>query len=262
MSRCARSFRTRAVRLVAPLAIGSMATLPLLAADPAAAATPRVEFSGDGAELLSCDSRPSTPELTVPAESTVIFVNKLDDDATLRINGRESARVDEDESVEVLFHRGTVRVAMVPDCGLSLSNTVQSVTVTVGAAGSASHTSSAGSGKSAKPSPTDSSAARSRHGSRSTVSDRLASPGQSSPAAPSGAPAAAGDASPGAGAGQGEVADGDEAVAAEPVSTDATTEEDGPNGLLAIIAVICVVGVSAGAIRAIAAQRATRTSAA
>ncbi|BCB80618.1 hypothetical protein GCM10022251_02350 [Phytohabitans flavus] len=52
---------------------------------------------------------------------------------------------------------------------------------------------------------------------------------------------------------------GDPGVAAEALSSVQPVRKSGPIGLLALIATICVVGVSSGAIRAIIAQRATRT---
>jgi hypothetical protein len=249
---------TRTSRFVATMAVGVVAALPLLAAGPAFAAPPRIEFSGPGAGLLSCGSRPSDRDLTVPAESTVIFVNKLRDDATLRINGREAAPVPQGGSTEVLFHRGPVRVDMVPDCGLSLATDIEAVSVTVVAPGSsASGPSSSGPARSGK-SPAGASAQSSR-ASRPAGAYRSASPGGSVSASAGGVAAAGGGISPAPGAGEGSAA-GDSEGVAEPVSTAAASSKDGPNGLLTIIAVVCIVGVSAGAIRAIAAQRATRTS--
>lgn len=49
-------------------------------------------------------------------------------------------------------------------------------------------------------------------------------------------------------------------MAAEPMASVDPVEEEGPIGLLALISVICILGVSIGAIRAILAQRASRTS--
>lgn len=251
---------TRTSRLVARVAVGAVVGLPLLAAGPAAAATPRVEFAGSGAGLLSCRSTPSDADLTVPAESTVIFVNKLDDVATLRINGRNATRVSKDESTEVLFHRGTVRIEMVPDCGLTLASDIKAVSVTVAAPGAAAAPSSSGPAKPAGSSQAGVASSQSSRASHRAGGAGSASPGRSASIASS-APAAGGVASPpDAGAGEGPAGEGDEGVAAEPVSTTASSEEDGPNGLLAVIAIVCVVGVSAGAIRAIAAQRATGTS--
>lgn len=49
-------------------------------------------------------------------------------------------------------------------------------------------------------------------------------------------------------------------LAAEPLAPMDPVRDDGPTGLLALVAAICVVGVSAGAVRAVIAQRATRTA--
>ena len=51
---------------------------------------------------------------------------------------------------------------------------------------------------------------------------------------------------------------GGEAATGELARTARSTSGDGPVGLLALVATVCVVGVSAGAIRAIIGQRATR----
>jgi hypothetical protein len=50
----------------------------------------------------------------------------------------------------------------------------------------------------------------------------------------------------------------DEAVVAGQLSRTAGSSDDGPVGLLALIATVCVVGVSAGAVRALVTQRANR----
>jgi hypothetical protein len=48
-------------------------------------------------------------------------------------------------------------------------------------------------------------------------------------------------------------------VAAEPVAAMATLPESQPIGLLAVMAIVCVLGVGAATIRAIVSQRASRT---
>jgi hypothetical protein len=260
--------RTRTSRSAAVLAAGAMAGLPLLPASAAVAAPPEISFSRSGLGLLTCNSRPSDHDLVVPAGTTVRFVNDLGEDATLRIDGQEATGVARGESSEVLFRRGTVRIQLVPSCGLSLSSAFEAVAVTVAAPGGAS--SSPPSRAPVAPvapgggSSTGSAGATGSTGGRDTGSlpgagrDREdgsssggSSAGRSVPAAPSGAPADQ----------PGESGDqvGDQGVAAEPLSPPAASGEGGPNGLLAIIAIVCVAGVSTGAIRAIFAQRATRT---
>lgn len=261
-----RHARGRTSRFAAVLTTGVLAGLPVLPAGPAVAAPPEISFSRDGLELLSCNSRPSDSELTVSAESTVSFRNQLGEDATLRIDGRDGTRVRTGEASEVLFHRGTVLVELVPDCGLSLSSNVQGVSVTVAPAASAT----SGPGSSAPPESGAGSAAasgdRNGPGAGQAANGRRSSAGGSASADPSGAPAgpASGGAAPsGAGTAETPAVPGDrEGVAAEPLSPATTPGKSGPNGLLSIIAIVCIVGVSTGAIRAIFAQRASRTSAA
>lgn len=255
-----------AVRTASAVAAGVIAGFPLLVAGPAAAASPEVEFSGGGLGLLACGSRPSDGDLTVAAESTVSFVNKLGQNATLRINGRDASRVGQNAEAEVLFHRGTVRVEMVPDCTLNLNNNFESVSVKVLTPGGTQPPSSSPAGSAQPPvgGPAGQEAGDATSGQGDdSGTDESKSPDDPDRASPSGSPSAPaeGGASPSdAGTVEGPAASDDgEGLAAEPVVTVPTSVERGPNGLLAIIAVVCLIGVAAGAIRAIIAQRATRT---
>jgi hypothetical protein len=276
-----RHARGRTSRFAAILTTGVVAGLPLLPAGPAAegadlgrfrqpptrpgaqpasaAAPPEISFSRDGLEALSCNSRPSDSTVTVSAESTVSFRNRLGEDATLRIDGRDGTRVRAGAASEVLFHRGTVLVQLVPDCGLSLSSKFQGVSVTVAPA--APGPSSGVPGESGGRSPAAPSSDRTGGGAAQAGADRRSSAGASASASPSGAPVG-GAAPSGAGVDRPAGPGDHQAAAAEPLSPAATSGKSGPNGLLAIIAIVCIVGVLAGVIRAIFAQRATRTSAA
>jgi len=252
-----RHARERASHLVAIVATGLIVAGPLLPAGPAAAAPPRIEFSRHGLGLLTCTSTPSDDEVTVQAESTVIFENDLREDATLRIDGRDAARVPDDGTAEVLFHRGTVRVEMVPDCGLSLSRDFDAVSVNVvGETGNSRPSSSTPAKSRAPGSSATAKSPESRATDRRKTDRGEDSPSPDGNASSSTAPAGEG-ASPSEDSAEGAAAGDDQAVAAEPVYADATSGDNGPNSLLAIIAIVCVVGVSAGAIRAIFAQRAS-----
>jgi hypothetical protein len=259
---CRASARERGhpSRFAVLVATSVLAGLPLVAAGPAAGAPPRIEFSRDGLQLLSCDSKPSDGGVKVPVESIVTFVNNLDEDATLRIDGQDAARVREDGSTEVLFHRGTVQVQMVPDCGLSLRSDFQAVSVDVVApSGTPSEPSSSGSAKAGSPSTGSSGGQDSRGTGSPRARNESAVPDGSMPGSPSDTPAA--PAGGGARPSGGLRGSGDESgLAAEPLSSEAGLGENEPNGLLIITAVLCIAGVSAGAIRAIVAQRASRTS--
>jgi hypothetical protein len=260
-----RYVRERTVRVGALLATGAVAGLPLLAAGPAAAAGPEISFSrGGGLEALSCSSSPSEESVTVPAESTVTFVNRLGSDATLRIDGRDATEVKKDESTDVLFHRGPVQVALVPDCSLlALSKTFEPVSVKVEPADTPADPPSSQAAKPGGHAAAGGSSGSTSSGGSSTGTDESPAADRKPSASPSSSsvpPAGGGVGSTGAGTVEGpEAPGGEQGLAAEPLSSVRASAERGPNGLLAIIAAVCVVGVSAGAIRAIVAQRATRT---
>ncbi|GAA1416542.1 hypothetical protein ACFQZ4_25435 [Catellatospora coxensis] len=266
-------------RAAAFAAAGLLAGLPLLGASPAGAvepeAAPGVSFSGGGLGLLLCGSKPATTKITVAAESKVRLTNGLGQGATLQIDGKDSADVADGETVEVQFHRGPVKVAMVPECLLNLNPTFEPLTVEV-TSRSTSTPSGSGSGStsgqgsssgstptrkpSAKPSPTK--AASQPGTSRSTSRNDTPAPADEHPEVTE--PTETLFPVPGDGDGQGVqesppaavVGGSGEMLDANRLSS--TSPDKGPIGLLAIIATVCVVGVSAGAIRAIIAQRATR----
>lgn len=265
-------------RAAAFAAAGLLAGLPLLAASPAGAAEPEaapgVSFSGGGLGLLLCGSKPATTKITVNAEAKVRLTNGLGQGATLKIDGEDSAEVADGETVEVQFHRGPVKVAMVPECLLNLNPTFEPLTVEVVSRStstpSSSSSSSGGQGSgstpsrkpSAKPSPTK--GASQSGSSRSTSRSDAPAPGTEvpdvaepeetlfpTPGEDDGGPAGAQESPPAV-----SVVGGSETLDSTRVSS--TSPDKGPIGLLAIIATVCVVGVAAGAIRAIIAQRATR----
>ncbi|GAA2351236.1 hypothetical protein Cme02nite_24510 [Catellatospora methionotrophica] len=267
-------------RAAAFAAAGLLAGLPLLGAGQAMAAEPEaapgVSFDGGGLGLLLCGSKPATAKITVPAESKVRLTNGLGQGATLQIDGKDSAAVADGETVEVQFHRGPVKVAMVPECLLNLNPTFEPLTVDVVNRSTSTPPSSGNSGggqgsgstpskkPSAKPSPTKG-ASQSSGGNRQT--SPAGSPDNTDETVdvpdPSGAPLF--EEPPVAGA-DGEPApeespNGSVVGSSNKIETrDAklVSSDKGPIGLLAIIATVCVVGVAAGAIRAIIAQRATR----
>lgn len=266
-------------RAAAFAAAGLLAGLPLLAAMPASAAEPEaapgVSFSGGGLGLLLCGSKPATTKITVAAEAKVRLTNGLGQGATLQIDGEDSASVADGETVEVQFHRGPVKVAMVPECLLNLNPTFEPLTVEVVKKSTASP-STTGTGTGGQPtgsSPTKKPSAKASPKPSSTGSSRT-QPGRTAPTGEQ----APGDETPV------DVPDNEEPLFENPDGStgeepapeqssavvvgdvnkinsnqvSSTSPDKGPIGLLAIIATVCVVGVSAGAIRAIIAQRATR----
>src|SRR5678815_3662196 len=95
---------------------------PFVLPPPTAHPTPPPVFNGGGSGVLLCGSQPSRSQISVPEETTVRFSNALKSDAQLTLNGTPTATVPRGESVEVVFHRGPVTVAMVPDCSHNLSD--------------------------------------------------------------------------------------------------------------------------------------------
>ncbi|WP_162907769.1 hypothetical protein [Allorhizocola rhizosphaerae] len=240
-------------RLGALALLGAFVGLPL-AAGPAVAQPDgaQVTFKGGGLGLLLCGSKPDVPAINVGAESKLRLTNELGLNATLTIDGSASTSVASGETIEVQFHRGPVSIGMEPDCALNLNQDFQELTVEVTPA------------RAAAPAPI-----RTTPAAQQQKPNQPASGGQPSAAArPSGTPVAPGDvllpemttmpdpsAAPGPFTSPVTVVSSNSAAAR--LASGAPVDK-GPIGLLAIIATVCVVGVSAGAIRAIITQRATR----
>ncbi|WP_027342870.1 hypothetical protein [Hamadaea tsunoensis] len=245
-------------RLAAGIGLGLLLGLPLLAAPALAAGDEgqtQVEFNGGGLGLLLCGSRPNTSAVTIKSESKVVFVNNLGQGATLQIDGENGGPITDGQAVEVQFHRGPVAVAMVPDCLLDLggNGSYEPVTVNVTSA-SPSGGKTASSPHTVKP--------RTSPKPRSSASAAAAAATPSAEASLD-APLLPLDPSDGTTDPSGDFGATDPAVAPDGTPVTSLTAGDtptdkGPIGLLAIIATVCVVGVSVGAIRVIVSQRATR----
>jgi hypothetical protein len=242
-------------RALAGVSLGAFLGVPL-AAQPALAeteASTQVEFNGGGLGLLLCGSKPDRPSVTIKSEARVVFVNNLGQGATLQIDGENGGPIGDGQAVEVQFHKGPVAIAMVPDCFLNLggNGSYEPVTVNVTA-------SSPSSGDSTEP--------------PRVVKTRTPKPKPSTTAAPAATasptedgalfplePDPSGSVAPGGDSfGSSVVTPSGESVITTDLASD-TPRDKGPIGLLAIIATVCVVGVTVGAIRAIVSQRSTRT---
>ena len=254
-----RPFRSRrpALRAVAAgLGLGFLLGLPLLA-QPALAETEsgaQVEFDGGGLGLLLCGSKPDRPAVTIKSESKVVFVNNLGQGATLQIDGENGGPISDGQAVEVQFHRGPVAIAMVPDCLLNLGGNGSYEPVTVNVTASSPSTG----GTTGSPRVVKTRTSPTPKPSASAVPTASEDPSLDGPLFPT-VPDASGIAAP---AGDtlepGSTVTTPEGPAISLTGTD-TPRDKGPIGLLAIIATVCVVGVTVGAIRAIVSQRATRT---
>jgi hypothetical protein len=254
------SFRSaRLPRILVVAALGSGPALMAGAAYAAPAGQPTVEFSGGSVlNMLVCKSQPSTGRLTVPAESKVSFVNRLGQNATLRMSGKTVTSVGANQAVPVVFHHGPVEVAMTISCSAGVVEEFRSVTVGVSPK-------PAGAQPAAAPTPTstgrgagNSTAAARGAGARATAGTSTPSTEASVPAvdpsapwataSPAGVPAADAGNGEGGGVAPGAADVGDVVAASgEPVH--------GPSGLLAMIAAVLTVGVGVAAVRAALARR-------
>lgn len=252
----ARSAGTRPIgalrRLSAATAIGALVGLPL--AVHASATNPAsVTFTGGTVGDL-CESKPDVARISVQAEQKVRLTNQIGLDATLNIDGSAGSTVTDGETVEVQFHRGPVTLEMVPDCAPDLEKSFEQLTVEV------------------KQNPADARPSAPATAPRPSTKPSVTSPSgghgpdNGSPPLPpaAGEPLFSEAAIPGADASAGVNLDSPVTVVhpgrspnGQNLAGDTGRVDKRLIGLLAIIAIVCVVGVSAGAIRAIITQRAT-----
>lgn len=236
-------------------ALGTGPALMACAANAAPAGPPTVEFSGGSVlNMLVCKSQPSTGRVVVPAESKVSFVNRLGQNATLRMAGKTVTSVGANQAVPVVFHHGPVEVSMTISCSAGVVEEFRTVTVGV--------TPKPAAQPAVAPTPTatgrtSTGSAASRGGSaRASAGATATATEPSTPAVDTWAPSEAaqsgaplGDPATGAGGAAPGAADVGDVVAAsgEPVH--------GPSGLLAMIAAVLTVGVGVAAVRAVLARR-------
>jgi hypothetical protein len=78
----------------------------------------QVVFAGGGVLGLSCRSHPSVESMTIPADSTILVVNRTGHPAELQLAGATQGTIPKDGSTEVVFRRGTTPVLLDPNCAL------------------------------------------------------------------------------------------------------------------------------------------------
>ncbi|GAA0957528.1 hypothetical protein [Virgisporangium aurantiacum] len=245
-------------RILAAAALGAGPALIAGAASAEPEAAPAVEFSGGSVlNMLVCKSQPSTGRLTVQAESKVTFVNRLGQNATLRVGGKTVTSVGANQAVPVVFHQGPVDVSMTISCSAGVVEEFRAVTVGVTPRPAAVPPAAAPTTAPANraPAPTGTARANGYNKSASPTPTATGSSPAADPWASTSADAAApGVSAPDQGTGEGGglppgATDVGDVVAAagEPVH--------GPSGLLAMIAAVLTVGVGVAAVRAIMARR-------
>jgi hypothetical protein len=251
-------------RAAATAVAALFAATPLLVTAAAQAAPARdplpaesgkeVVFSGDRGLLgVSCAANPSASSVTIPAETTLRVVNKTGYRAKLMLDGAAQGEIADGATAPVVFHRGPVTLGLKPSCMLSDESAVHVEVVPAPRAKAPG----------AQPRPGAPTQPRPDQPEEQPEATPSAAPTPSPAATETPEPATASEDSGDSGEAMATVDDtsgtGDEGVAAEALSSVQPVRKTGPIGLLALIASVCVVGVSAGAIRAIIAQRATRT---
>jgi hypothetical protein len=256
----AASMALAALFAAAPLAFGTAAHAGAPVHDGGSVVT----FGGDGLSGVARSSAASAGWLTMLAKSALRVVNNTGHRATVLLDAATTGEIAIGASAELPSRQGPVSLALKPGCGCAKTSSVPvhpvasptvrqpaspaanpAASATIGG-GTTSGSGGAGGGVGARTGGLSGGAGRSAVGV--APPNVAAQPdGQADPDRTGGGETSA---APGAGT---DVTATDQPASLERVS------ETGRTGLLAMIATVCVVGVSAGAIRAIATQRATRT---
>jgi hypothetical protein len=249
---------------LATAAIG--AGLTLGAAPAYAMGGQTVNFTGGSVlNVLVCKSEPSPAHVSVAAESRVMFVNRLGQSATLRVDGQAVATVGANQAVPVIFHYGPVSVSMTFSCGAGVVEKFSSASVSVAAAprpapnvAVSRPTVGAVGGAPARSAPGTNRGTGGRAVTSSQGPEAAGAAG-TDPAAEEGAPPADPSALPldpaAVGAGADVATGGSTAVAVEPLVPASGTSQENASGLLALLAAVCAVGVTIAATRAIISKR-------
>jgi hypothetical protein len=250
-------------RILAAAALGVGPAFVAGVADAEPEGTPAVEFTGGSVlNMLVCKSQPSTGRLTIPAESRITFVNRLGQNATLRVGGKTVTSIGANQAVPVVFHHGPVEVSMEISCSAGVVEEFRPVTVGVtpkpAAAAPAAAPTTAPANRAPSPTGTPRNGSGNGYGRSATAAPTTTGTTAATPPTDPWASASS-DATPlgvqvpdqgtGEGGGLPGATDVGDVVAAagEPVH--------GPSGLLAMIAAVLTVGVGVAAVRAILSRR-------
>jgi hypothetical protein len=268
-----RKSRLAAISAASMLAVGGAAGVSIATADePESGSGSEVVFSGDCGtlDLVSASSSPDTSELTVEQGSQVRYSNDLGTDAKLYV-GDEVYEISSDSS-QVFEMNRSAEVAMVPNChGLFAEYDSAKVRVVeVQADEQENDDESAGDvelpaagdddAEAPQGDPQDHGSGVSDGGGEAQQGPDTVDPDAEDPAAVEEDPAAEEEVNAFGPPPSSEGSDvgGDTAVAEdEVVAVDPKAVADGANGLLALLAIICLVGVAAAVARTLLKQRAT-----
>lgn len=270
-----RRSRLAALSAAAMLTLGGAAGVGMAMADePEAGSDEGIVFSGGCGTLglLSPTSKPDSSELSVAKGSQVSYTNDLGSEAELHVGG-DVYDIGEG-STQVFVMNSSAEIAMIPECaGLFADYDSAQVQVTAPAEGDEPEPDSGGGSTAELPAPDDDGEAPAQdsggdepaagsspqdgsgvaQGDQPSAEEQDPSDEESETAGeeeinafgPSDEDQAAGD-------DEFAPAGGEEEVAA----VDPEAVSDGASGLLALVAIVCLVGVSAAVMRTILKQRA------
>ena len=269
-----RRSRMAALSAAAMLALGGAAGVGMAMADePEAGSEGGIVFSGGCGTLglLSPTSKPDSSELTVAKGSQVSYTNDLGASAELHVGG-EVYDIGEG-STQVFVMNQSAEIAMVPECaGLFADYESAQVNVTAPVEGDEPEPDSGGDTTAELPAPDDG-GRDSAPDSGGDQPDAAGSSPQDGSGVAQGEQPSAEDKDPAAEesepAGDEEInafgpsdedqAGGDDEFAPageeEVAAVDPEAVSDGASGLLALVAIVCLVGVSAAVMRTILKQR-------
>lgn len=269
-----RKTRLAAISAASMLAVGGAAGVSIATADePESGGSGAIVFSGDCGTLglVSARSAPDASELTVEQGSQVSYRNELGTDAELHV-GDEVYDIGSGSSQVFVMNR-SAEVAMVPECH-GLFAEYESAQVKVVAPQADEDESAQEPDEHELPAPDEDAEAPQgdRQGNGSDESDGAGDGASGGGDAQQGEDPAADEAEPA------DDADAEEEINAfgpppstdglgtddtrpvseeEAVAVDPKAVADGANGLLALVAIICLIGVAAAVARTLLKQRAT-----
>lgn len=237
--------------VVLGFAVAWLVADPLAYADEPAA--PTVTFTSNGAPPVTCHTRPDVRSLTVPEGTAILIANHTEVRAAVTVGGVTVLTVNDGEGALLTLAPGQHEVLVLPECRSTGNNRSVAVTVT---AAPPTTTAPAPDTPPATPTITGS--------SPGGTPVRSSTPPGATPTTPGSGPATTDvpanwiPPSPGSTPSTGAVTSGPSSAPAraDVVRADIVALEDGagnPKGvrLLAAIATICVLGVTAAVIRSI-----------
>jgi hypothetical protein len=274
-----------------------LAALAALAvAAPASAGSASVTFSGSsplGLAALACASNPDKGSLSLTTDDTLSVRNTTGHSAYVYLNGsKTSHQVGNDQGVPITFPAGHWSVSLVPSCLLNLADAASVSVTVVQATRDAAPATTPATTHAPAPAPTHTNApqpkpthttAQPRNATPTPTPTRTPTPTPSAVPSTAAASIAGTTGSTGTTGGSSGSSKGGTAAGGSTTGTDGSTVADGSSGqvnigiaqalpasdsqpatpsyLLAVIALISILGVGSASVRAFNSQRRTRRAA-